>query len=158
MQSIRFQSPLGPMVVDSCEGTIRRLRWGERIRIGQKDDGSEKAPELIEARAQILAYFEGGLAEFDLPLFVDGSDFQRAVCDAMSSIPLGDTLTYGDIAARTGASAQAVGSACGANPIPVIIPCHRVLGAQSLGGFSGAGGVESKVWLLRHEGAAGLLI
>ena len=76
----------------------------------------------------------------------------------MQAIPFGDTLTYGDIARRLGAPAQAVGQACGGNPIPVIIPCHRVLGARSLGGFSAAGGVDTKVWLLRHEGAAGLLI
>ncbi len=158
MQSIQFQTPLGLMAVDSCDRMIRRLRWGTKVRVGQKNQDVESAPELVEARAQILAYFDGELTDFDLPVFVDGSGFQRAVCDAMSSIPLGDTLTYGEIAALTGASAQAVGNACGANPIPVIIPCHRVLGAHSLGGFSGAGGVESKVWLLRHEGAAGLLI
>ncbi len=88
-----------------------------------------------------------------------GSDFQRAVCDAMSAIPFGETLTYGDIAKLTGNSAQAVGNACGANPIPIIIPCHRVMGAGGkLVGFSGAGGVETKVQLLRLEGAAGLLI
>ena len=76
----------------------------------------------------------------------------------MQSIPFGETLTYGEIAKRLGVPAQAVGQACGGNPIPVIIPCHRVLGATSLGGYSGEGGVETKVWLLRHEGAAGLLI
>ncbi|MEM6587696.1 MAG: MGMT family protein [Pseudomonadota bacterium] len=67
-------------------------------------------------------------------------------------------MTYGDIASRVGLPAQAVGAACGGNPIPVIIPCHRVLGADNLGGFSGGVGIETKVWLLRHEGAAGLLI
>ena len=76
----------------------------------------------------------------------------------MASIPFGETLTYGDIARRIEAPAQAVGQACGANPIPVIIPCHRVLGAKTLGGFSAKGGVETKGWLLRHEHAAGLLI
>jgi methylated-DNA-[protein]-cysteine S-methyltransferase len=76
----------------------------------------------------------------------------------MSAIPLGETRTYGDLARELGAAAQPVGNACGANPIPVIIPCHRVLGANGLGGFSGSGGVETKVALLRHEGAAGLLI
>jgi len=76
----------------------------------------------------------------------------------MCAIPFGETRTYGEIAAELDASAQAVGNACGANPIPILIPCHRVLGAASLGGFSGAGGIETKVALLRHEGAAGLLI
>ncbi|MCB1350992.1 MAG: MGMT family protein, partial [Maritimibacter sp.] len=68
------------------------------------------------------------------------------------------TRTYGEIAADLGASAQAVGNACGANPIPILIPCHRVLGATGLGGYSGAGGIETKVALLRLEGAGGLLI
>ncbi|MFY9205650.1 MAG: MGMT family protein, partial [Yoonia sp.] len=70
----------------------------------------------------------------------------------------GETRTYGELAREMGVPAQAIGQACGANPIPIIIPCHRVLGAKTLGGFSGAGGVEGKVQLLRHESAAGLLI
>jgi methylated-DNA-[protein]-cysteine S-methyltransferase len=76
----------------------------------------------------------------------------------MAAIPHGHTRTYGDIARAVGAPAQAVGQACGANPLPILIPCHRVLGRNTLGGFSAPGGVETKVALLRHEGAAGLLI
>jgi len=89
---------------------------------------------------------------------VRGSQFQQDVCAVMATIPFGETLTYGDIARRLGAPAQAVGQACGGNPIPLIIPCHRVLGARGLGGFSGGVGVDTKVWLLKHEGAGGLLI
>ena len=76
----------------------------------------------------------------------------------MYAIPLGETRTYGDLAIELGQAPQTVGQACGANPIPVVIPCHRVLSANGLGGFSGAGGVETKVALLRHERAASLLI
>ncbi len=144
-------SPLGPVRIVERDGAIVGLDWrgqGENV----------ETPLLARTRAQLGEYFAGERAEFDLPLRVGGSDFQRAVCDAMLAIPLGETRTYGEIAAALGASAQAVGNACGANPIPLIIPCHRVLGASSLGGFSGAGGVEAKVWLLRHEGAAGLLL
>lgn len=151
--SASFDSPLGMVSVDSQAGAIVRLYWGVKAH-----QGHDRSPELIEAQQQLIAYFEGHLTVFDLPLSVKGSDFQRAVCDAMSAIPLGETRTYGDLAKGLDASAQAVGNACGGNPIPIIIPCHRVLGATSLGGFSGAGGVESKVWLLRHENAAGLLI
>ena len=116
-------------------------------------------PAVVASYGQcVREYFAGQRRDFDLPLRVKGSDFQRAVCDAMSAIPYGDTATYGEIAALTGNSAQAVGNACGGNPIPVIIPCHRVMGAKGLTGFSGAGGVETKVALLRHEKAAGLLI
>lgn len=144
-------SPFGQLAVHEDAGAITKLLW----------QGVTEGPEsdlLAKARAQLTAYFEHQLDQFDLPLRVAGSDFQRDVCTAMSAIPLGETRTYGDIAKELKASAQAVGNACGGNPIPIIIPCHRVLGADSLGGFSGAGGVETKVALLRHENAAGLLI
>ncbi|MEE9388617.1 MAG: methylated-DNA--[protein]-cysteine S-methyltransferase [Paracoccaceae bacterium] len=144
-------SPFGQLAVHEDAGAIVGLSWRGLA------DGAETGL-LARARTQLTAYFEHQLEQFDLPLRVAGSDFQRDVCDAMSAIPLGETRTYGDIAKQLNASAQAVGNACGGNPIPIIIPCHRVLGADSLGGFSGAGGVETKVALLRHEGAAGLLI
>jgi len=76
----------------------------------------------------------------------------------MLAIPLGETRTYGDLSKDLGVPAQAIGQGCGGNPIPVIIPCHLVLGANGLGGFSGLGGVETQVWLLKHERAGGLLI
>ena len=145
-------SPVGRLGVVEEGGSIVRLVW-------DAEPEGEQTPVLTEAQSQLTAYFEGRLTKFNLPTLVDGSDFQRAVCDAMSAIPFGETLTYGDIAKLTGNSAQAVGNACGANPIPIIIPCHRVMGAGGkLVGFSGAGGVETKVQLLRLEGAAGLLI
>lgn len=149
-------SPLGQLTVTSNGTSITSLRW----RGGQALDALAPVdrPELTEALSQLDAYFDKRLTRFDLPLEVAGSDLQRAVCDEMRAIAFGDTSTYGDIAARLGVPAQAIGQACGGNPIPVIIPCHRVLGATGLGGFSGAGGVETKVWLLRHEGAAGILI
>ena len=93
-----------------------------------------------------------------LRLAPDGSAAHRRVFDAMRAIPHGETRTYGEIARATGLRPDEVGQGCAANPIPVIIPCHRVMGARGLTGFSGAGGVETKVALLRHEGAAGLLI
>jgi methylated-DNA-[protein]-cysteine S-methyltransferase len=151
MPSASMLSPIGPLSVESDGTAITALRWGA----GQ--DGTQ-TPELSEALGQLAAYFDGRLTRFDLPLDVAGSEFQRRVCEAMCEIPLGETVTYGDLANRLGAPAQAIGTACGGNPIPVIIPCHRVLGASGLGGYSGQGGVETKVWLLRHEGAAGLLI
>lgn len=152
MSHTSFNSPVGPVDIHEENGAITRLTWG---RNGEDVD----TPVLQEAKLQLAAYFDGRLTAFDLPTDVQGSDFQRAVCDAMAAIPFGETLTYGDIAKQTGNSAQAVGNACGGNPIPIIIPCHRVMGAGGkLVGFSGAGGVETKVQLLRLEGAAGLLI
>ncbi len=113
---------------------------------------------MQDAVAQLTAYFAGAREQFDLPFHVKGTQFQKDVCAAMSAIPFGDTRTYGEIAKELGAMPQAVGQACGANPIPILIPCHRVMGAKGLTGFSGKGGVETKVALLRHEGAGGFLI
>ena len=132
-------------------GAITRLVWDGR------NEGAV-TPLLKEAAAQLSAYDQGQLERFDLPYHVAGSEFQRQVCDLMFAIPLGETRTYGEIAKELGQPPQPVGQACGANPIPVIIPCHRVLAANGLGGFSGDGGIETKVALLRHERAAGLLI
>lgn len=141
----------GELTLTEEDGAITALTW---TRAAQQD-----ASDLLdEAAVQLAAYAAGAREDFDLPLRVRGSDFQRDVCAAMSAIPFGYTVTYGDIARQLGVPAQAVGGACGANPIPVIIPCHRVMGAKGLTGFSGAGGVETKIALLRHEGAAGLLI
>jgi len=151
MPAVLLDSPFGQLLVVEDDGAITRLTWGG------KADG-DQTDLLREAGAQLRAYGDKQLTRFDLPLRVAGSEFQRKVCDAMLEIPFGETRTYGQIASALGASPQAVGNACGGNPIPIIIPCHRVLGADSLGGFSGQGGVETKVALLRHEGAAGLLI
>lgn len=145
-----LKTPVGMLSVEERDGAIVRLSWSA--------EGDARSAFLDAALDQLRAYFAGELQVFDLPLQVDGSDFQRRVCDAMFAIPFGETRTYGDIARELGGAAQPVGNACGANPIPVIIPCHRVLGANGLGGFSGAGGVETKVALLKHEGAGGLLI
>ena len=151
MGCISVETQFGRLFLTDLDGAITRVDW-------RGVDSGDVTPVLQEAADQLRAYDAGQLQEFDLPLRVQGSDFQRAVCDAMSAIPFGYTRTYGEIARDVGRPAQAVGQACGGNPIPVIIPCHRVMGAKGLTGFSGAGGVETKVALLRHEGAAGLLI
>lgn len=150
MHQLTVQTPTGAVTLTEQDGAIIRVEWGGH--------GHDHTALLDRAATQMTAYFEDPANGFDLPLRVEGSDFQRAVCDAMLAIPVGETRTYGDIARDLKAPAQAVGQGCGGNPIPIIIPCHRVLGASSLGGFSGAGGIETKVALLRHERAAGLLI
>jgi len=100
------------------------------------------------------AYFDGKLKTFDLPLHPAGTDFQRRVWFAMADIPYGETQTYGELAKTIGGVARAVGGACGKNPIPIILPCHRVMGGGGkLTGFSGGAGVESKIFLLKLEGA-----
>lgn len=151
MPQCSIATQFGDLILTQTGDYITKLDWGR----AQAEDSTDV---LEEACRQMMAYDVGKLQVFDLPLRVEGSDFQRAVCDAMFAIPFGETCTYGDIAKQLGAPAQAVGGACGNNPIPIIIPCHRVMGAKGLTGFSGAGGVETKVALLRHEGAGGFLI
>jgi methylated-DNA-[protein]-cysteine S-methyltransferase len=151
MPSATIETIVGSLCVTEADGAITELAWREV-------ESSDTTALLCLAIEQLRAYFAAELQVFDLPLQVAGSDFQRAVCDAMLAIPFGETRTYGDIGRDLKAPPQPIGNACGANPIPVIIPCHRVLGANGLGGFSGRGGVETKVTLLKHEGAAGLLI
>lgn len=142
-------TPLGPVSVLERAGVIVAVDWR---------DGPQMPSDLTCAAAeQLLAYFDGRLTRFDLPLDF-GSGLQAQVRRAMVAIPLGETRTYGDLARALNTPAQAIGQACGANPIPIIIPCHRILAAHALGGFSAKGGVETKVWLLKHEGAASLLL
>lgn len=143
-------TPLGPVTLVAEAGTLTALHF----RAGAVEDD----PLLTEAADQLDAYFDGRLTRFDLPVAPAGSALTRRTCAAMQAIPFGETRTYGDLARKFGVPAQAIGQACGANPLPVLIPCHRILGASGLGGFSARGGVETKVWLLKHEGAAGLLI
>jgi len=108
-----------------------------------------------EAVRQIHAYLEDPLHEFDLPCAVQGTAHQRAVWEAIGDIPSGKTRTYGELAASIGSGARAVGAACGSNPIPIIVPCHRVVAAGGrLGGFMhslAAFPLDIKRWLLAHE-------
>lgn len=157
---IGLPTPLGPICLTERDGVIVGLHWRAAEpscdSLGGDSPGGD-SPGLREAAAQLRAYFDGRLTRFDLALDWGGG-LQAQVRRAMAAIPFGATRTYGDLAREIGVPAQAIGQACGANPLPILIPCHRILRASSLGGFSGKGGVETKVWLLRHEGAAGLLI
>jgi methylated-DNA-[protein]-cysteine S-methyltransferase len=149
MRIASLVTPLGPVTLTEADGVITRLDW--RAAVGEGSD------LLTEATRQLTAYFDNRLTRFDLP-FDWGTGLHERVRRAMAAIPFGQTRTYGDLAKVLGAPAQAIGQACGANPLPILIPCHRILAATGLGGFSAPGGVETKVALLRHEGAASLLI
>lgn len=144
-----LDTPFGPVSLREDGDRIVALDWHATTR--------EPTALETEGLRQLAEYFAGERQVFDLPLDW-GDGLNAAVRHAMAAIPFGETRTYGEISALVGAPAQAVGQASGANPIPIIIPCHRILGARTLGGFSAPGGVETKVALLRHEGAAGLLI
>jgi methylated-DNA-[protein]-cysteine S-methyltransferase len=150
MPALSQNTPLGPVTLIEENNALTRLDWS--------DGYTDKTDLLIEAHRQLAAYFAGEITEFDLPLAPQVSATQKRFLDALIAIPFGETKTYGQIAREVGMSAQGAGQACGANPIAIIIPCHRILGADSLGGFSAAGGVEAKVALLKHEGSASLLI
>ena len=107
-----------------------------------------------EAARQLERYREDPDARFDLPLQVEGTPFQRRLWDALCEIPRGKTMTYGELARRLGGEARAVGQACGDNRLPVVIPCHRVVAANGIGGFAHSTGgylLEAKRWLLLHE-------
>jgi O-6-methylguanine DNA methyltransferase len=145
-----FEGPLGPLTLTEAGGVITGVEWARR-------EGAGGSALLDAACAQLAEYFAGARQVFDLPLDY-GAGFHEGVRRAMAAIPFGETRTYGDLAKELGAPAQAIGQACGANPVPILIPCHRVLAANGLGGYSGAGGVETKVALLKLEGAASLLI
>ena len=117
-------------------------------------DASEGGPVVDAAAQQLAEWFAGERMSFDVPLAPQGTEFQQTVWKALCDVPFGATATYGDIAKSIGqpTATRAVGAANGRNPIPIIIPCHRVIGARGeLTGYSGGGGVDTKRRLLDHE-------
>ncbi len=111
-------------------------------------------PFTIEVCRQLQAYLEDPRQPFELPIAVGGTVFQRRVWSDIARIHCGETRTYAEVAARTGSGARAVGNACGANRVPLVIPCHRVVGSHGIGGFMNANDgvvLDVKRWLLQHE-------
>lgn len=147
---LTVESPFGPLTLTEEGGALSRLAWG-------RAEAQSETPLLRAAAQQLAEYFAGTRRSFDLPL-APATGFAAQMRTAMCAIPFGQTRRYGEIARDLGVTAQAVGQGCGGNVLPIVVPCHRVLAAQGLGGFSAPGGIETKVALLRHEGAAGLLI
>jgi methylated-DNA-[protein]-cysteine S-methyltransferase len=146
MAHLSVHSPVGALTVFEDAGSIVVLEWG-------RAPAAETTPLLDETKRQLNAYFAGRLTKFDLPLHPQGTPFQEGLWGRLSDIPYGQVLTYGALAAAMGSAARAVGGACGRNPIPIIIPCHRVVAAGGrLGGFSGGTGLDTKRALLRLEG------
>jgi methylated-DNA-[protein]-cysteine S-methyltransferase len=148
-------SPVGPLTLTARDGSLNGLHMQDqrhapaRSPESRRDDGAFE--EVVE---QLQAYFAGELTHFDLPLAVDGTPFQRRVWAALREIPYGQTISYGELACRVGSpgAARAVGLANGRNPVGIIVPCHRVIGADgSMTGYGG--GLQRKVWLLEHEAA-----
>jgi methylated-DNA-[protein]-cysteine S-methyltransferase len=150
MANTVVETPIGPLGLAASETGLRAVLFdGRRIR----EEGKSRI--LVEATRQLEAYFSGELETFDLPLELYGTEFQRRCWLALGSIPYGQTVSYGEQARRLGLgsdAARAVGAANGQNPLPIVLPCHRVIGADgSLTGFGG--GLHVKRFLLEHEGA-----
>ena len=144
--SLVMDSPIGPLTLTEADGCLTRLDFGAL------ELPRAQTPLLLEAKRQLEAYFRGGLRVFSLPLRMEGTPFQRQVWDALKDIPYGGTRTYADIARSVGRekAVRAVGGANHANPVPIIVPCHRVIGANgSLTGYGG--GLHIKEYLLRLE-------
>lgn len=148
-----MDSPFGPLDIVSNESHITAVHfWGRDIVPPTETRGLEPPPVLAEAAAQLQAYFDGRLTRFDVPVAPEGTEFQRAAWQALCEIPFGETITYAEQARRIGrpTATRAIGAANGRNPIPVIVPCHRVIGSDgSMTGF--ALGTDMKRGLLEHE-------
>ena len=155
MAETTYRSPLGLLRLREAHGHITHLDWGPALRselLNEPELQNDESPLLNRAVHQLNAYFFCQLRQFDLPLAPHGTAFQRAVWRQMQAIPYGETRTYGEIARWLRSAPRAVGGACGRNPIPIIIPCHRVVASDGLGGYSGDGGTDTKTWLLDLEG------
>ncbi|MEL6429965.1 MAG: methylated-DNA--[protein]-cysteine S-methyltransferase [Planctomycetota bacterium] len=159
LSTLHLDGPLGALELEASNAHLVAIRW-EGEPVSERSDASTPRAAtrrgshgvLDEAARQLEAYFAGELRAFDLPLGAEGTPFQREVWSELVRIPYGRTTTYGAIARTLGDAkrARAVGAAGGRNPLPIVVPCHRVLGADgALTGF--AGGLRAKHWLLEHE-------
>lgn len=147
MARLVMNTPLGALALVSQGGALVALDWSDE----SADAAPPDDPVLARAAEQLTEYFAGKRRAFDLPLAPRGTPFRQMVWRAMLDIPYGETRSYGDVARALRSGPRAVGGACGANPLPVIVPCHRILASAGLGGYSGRGGLEVKQFLLRLE-------
>jgi len=150
MFDVTVDFPKMKVAVATREGRVAEIRY---LPLASSTISSTN-PLAERAARQLERYREDPDSPFDLPLLIEGTPFQRRLWDALCEIPRGKTLTYGELARRLGGEARAVGQACGDNRLPIVIPCHRVVAADGIGGFSHATGgylLEAKRWLLLHE-------
>ena len=149
-----LETPIGTLLIVGDDAAVRRITFPQRGRAASPEpewQESQRGP-VGEAMRQLREYFAGKRADFDLPLAPEGTAFQRSVWRQLQEIPYGETISYGELARRVGnpKASRAVGSANGANPLPIVIPCHRVIaGDGTLGGFGG--GLPTKQTLLALE-------
>jgi methylated-DNA-[protein]-cysteine S-methyltransferase len=148
-----IDTPIGPLTLVATQAALRAVRFPNAGPPGP-DDGPARTdqPVLAQAARELAEYFAGTRLAFDVPLDPRGSPFQLAAWRGLTTIPYAETVSYGEQARRLGhdGKARAIGAANGSNPLPVVVPCHRVIGSDgSLTGFGG--GLETKAWLLHHE-------
>jgi methylated-DNA-[protein]-cysteine S-methyltransferase len=150
-----MRSPIGPLTLTASRGALTGVHMHEqrhapKLPAGcRRDDAGMR--DFVE---QLHSYFAGRLSDFEMPIALAGTDFQRRVWGALREIPYAETISYGELARWVGnpKASRAVGLANGRNPVAIVVPCHRVIGADgSLTGYGG--GLERKVWLLEHEAA-----
>lgn len=144
-------TPVGRLAVFIKDSKVVQVDYASQT----KSETKRLSPFATKVKKQIQSYFVSPGCDFDLPLETNGTDFQRRVWRVLQTIPAGKTLTYGDVARRLKSSARAVGNACRNNPVPLIVPCHRVVAKTNIGGFSGktsGASITRKRWLLNHEG------
>lgn len=151
---IRLDSPIGRIEVVADDDAVTGLSI-ERDGVLPHDDSPERPNAVLErAGVELDEYFRGDRTDFDLPVRLEGTDFQRAVWAELARLGWGEAISYGSLAAAVGrpGSARAIGGAVGANPVPIIVGCHRVLASDGrITGYSGGEGVPTKLWLLGHE-------
>ena len=153
---VRIDSPVGPLLLAASDAGMHTIEFHDaKHPVKRSDDWREGDHALLHrAEQQLGEYFAGSRRSFDLPLAPQGTPFQREVWEALAAIPYGETSSYGQLAARVGrpSASRAVGAANGRNPLPIVLPCHRVIGANgALTGFGG--GLPTKQFLLKLEGA-----
>jgi methylated-DNA-[protein]-cysteine S-methyltransferase len=153
--SSTLDSPIGPLNLTAVDGTLTGLSMAGQRHERAHSPGTVRDDEWFgEIHDQLDRYFEGDLIDFDIPMDLQGTDFQRRVWASLCEIPYGDTISYKELAQWVGnpTAFRAVGLANGRNPIALIVPCHRVIAANGqLGGYGG--GLDRKTWLLEHEAA-----
>lgn len=153
----KYESPLGIYALEEQNGSLTRLWLGDRISLIPETAEMCETPLLKEAHRQLTAYFARKQKQFDLPITLEGTPFQLKIWKLLQEIPYGTTITYGELARRSGdiKASRAVGMANSRNPLPILIPCHRVIGSGGkLTGYTG--GLDIKIGLLQIEGVANL--
>ncbi len=161
VSSVIVQTPIGRILIRATSAALIAVEFVDNVGatlavvLSENNDELELSPFFKKALRQFTLYFRDPSYQFTLPVLLNGTSFQQSVWRVLQNIPPGQTRTYGELACQLQTSPRAVGNACRANPIPIIIPCHRVISKQGLGGFAGKTSgklINVKRWLLCHEG------